>query len=1175
MKKKIVSLLLAVTLVAGITINNIGALEQVEASQSAAEVAPTAAEGSRQYQSVADVYVVDGDDMEDPAENEPFFADMIKLPDGTLLVAYDELQEHALWDETVEYGKIKLVRSTNNGKTWSEPQTVVTKEKVLDWGIGSPERPLLGANGMFTLLDDGTLLMFFVTSYIYDRIIPYDDYRLYVMASTDNGYTWKDPVLVPTPNNDSNLGQSKQGDAIQLEDGSVLIPSYTVEGATNNPYYDVWAKRGIYNKETNEWTWLKDTMICSTPDGAYVEFNAVDEAAFVTAYIDGVEYIYALIRNNGAVYVSTDKGETWENIAMEDLDDSIVLPNDQVLLCQPDFSKLPDGRIYVTYSLGHTRYGRPIYGKFFTPDPTKADHGWGDTTAELIYHGPNATVEIGDPASEYVEIDGEGKMFVICYDADTQSIPGFYVNLPENEVVKDVYTDLTVKDFGNPFERTFKNVQGSVLQTATPSATLDGKTITGIYNLSTTLGDRVVFGGSWSGITLGTSYDGNLIVSYYDQDHPGRTNPASEEYDPQQMTLWPKNLDGTSLSGRDMKIEVSFKFQNVNAEANTADVLFGITLDDVYTTHKVFKNMNTKYLTEYIGVHAGATPTTITDSSYAAKERLELLDFGIAELTSAGEQGYKASDESLIGKSVRGVYNFVGGSVLAYGKNSWFTFTLQAFDDEWGKRLTPCFNDGECGYQYGTAISAANIGGKDILGADVKIEAMFDFVKNEADDKGTFTVTLLIDDQYTFTYTYDNVSVANVTETIYTRGTSYKLADIGYANAETLTPKDFGVTGAQTISASQKIATDTPNASLHGKKVKGIYTLNNGSMLVYGSEEWAGSVILQANDYGGNQYIVPQIFDGAYVHGTTENTALPGGNIYTFNIGNKMFIGNELEIEAYFNFKDNEADGKDLELYLLIDGQYRFKYTWANAPVQYVNETMCATYNSNVFTVIEPSAYPDCVLPQSLGATLATDKDVVKMGFSFADVIANKGITKEDVASYGAVLVPGTKTAADLKAKAAEMIEAGETSSDIFVRTEGDIEKLFETEGNEYFVTITNSGDAENMHVRSTAIAYIKLTDGTIYYSADCNSDATQRVNKSVMGLLKSIFTANYVADYDAAVATGTEAETPLGKAIAKYNTDNGAAITIDTIKEIINRAKSTVEDRSILSGVHFKLFEV
>lgn len=144
-----------------------------------------------------------------------------------------------------------------------------------------------------------------------------------------------------------------------------------------------------------------------------------------------------------------------------------------------------------------------------------------------------------------------------------------------------------------------------------------------------------------------------------------------------------------------------------------------------------------------------------------------------------------------------------------------------------------------------------------------------------------------------------------------------------------------------------------------------------------------------------------------------------------------------------------------------------------------------------------------------------------------------------------------------------------------YKRTQGDIDKLWASESKEYFVTISNSADEENMHIRATAIAYIKLTDGTIYYSSDCNSDQTQRHNKSVYGLLKAIFTELYVKDYDDAVAGGTAGTTPLEKAIAEYNNGKEEAQQTDItkIKAIINSTnKSNEEQRRTLIGVHYAM---
>ena len=262
----------------------------------------------------------------------------------------------------------------------------------------------------------------------------------------------------------------------------------------------------------------------------------------------------------------------------------------------------------------------------------------------------------------------------------------------------------------------------------------------------------------------------------------------------------------------------------------------------------------------------GILPIGLAKTAEAAEgfEEMALSDFGILDITSSGEKGYKASDESLIGKSVKGIYNFANGSVLAFGNNSWYTFTLSAFNYAGNNYLVAGYWDPDGSNVNGSPfIYAKDIGGVEPLGSDLEIEACFDFVKNEADEKGTLTVTLIINGQYTFVYTWSNVGVANLTESIYTRGTSYTLTDAAYNNAEELTPEDFGVNGLTTLGTNGTLQTDTPNESLDGKKVTGVYGFTNGSSLVYGRAQWAHSIIMTAYDYNGNQYIVPQIWNGS------------------------------------------------------------------------------------------------------------------------------------------------------------------------------------------------------------------------------------------------------------------------------------------------------------------------
>ena len=133
------------------------------------------------------------------------FPAMTKLQNGDLLVAYREGTDH-WWTKD---GIVRTVRSTDNGQTWSEPQTV--------WEV--PEHNLGTHTGMRQLAD-GTMLL------------PVQDclnlrtskwvIRASMMRSEDNGHTWSKPE---EPKADA-LSQfqwfNTYGPIFQLEDGTVF-----------------------------------------------------------------------------------------------------------------------------------------------------------------------------------------------------------------------------------------------------------------------------------------------------------------------------------------------------------------------------------------------------------------------------------------------------------------------------------------------------------------------------------------------------------------------------------------------------------------------------------------------------------------------------------------------------------------------------------------------------------------------------------------------------------------------------------------------------------------------------------------------------------------------------------------------------------------------------------------
>ena len=192
------------------------------------------------------------------------------------------------------------------------------------------------------------------------------------------------------------------------------------------------------------------------------------------------------------------------------------------------------------------------------------------------------------------------------------------------------------------------------------------------------------------------------------------------------------------------------------------------------------------------------------------------------------------------------------------------------------------------------------------------------------------------------------------------------------------------------------------------------------------------------------------------------------------------------------------------------------------------------------------------------------------MNFDFSSAKALIEKNGETVQKYGAVLVAGTKDSATMQSKAAAMIDAGiyESAEDGYKRTEKTGELA-----DQYAITITNSCETDTLGKRASAIGYV-VTDKGIYYTNNTVADKVTNgvINKSVMGLLKSIFSATYLADYDAQIAEGSSIEaTRLGIALASCGFDANNDV-IESIRVITTKSGSTNVEKEQLLKLHIAL---
>jgi len=125
-----------------------------------------------------------------------------KGQDGTLYVVFREGTVHMF----SAVGRVMFTKSTDNGRSWSKPVTIMDTPKVDD------------RNAAVVGLPNGEILVFFNT-YTADK-----KSTAMVIRSKDGGSTWSSPVPTGTPNTRTRSA------AIVLKNGNLLLPYYAAPG---------------------------------------------------------------------------------------------------------------------------------------------------------------------------------------------------------------------------------------------------------------------------------------------------------------------------------------------------------------------------------------------------------------------------------------------------------------------------------------------------------------------------------------------------------------------------------------------------------------------------------------------------------------------------------------------------------------------------------------------------------------------------------------------------------------------------------------------------------------------------------------------------------------------------------------------------------------------------------
>lgn len=292
----------------------------------------------------------------------PYFPDITKCENGHLIIVYYWNSVHVGESK----GIINMKRSTNNGLTWIDETTIIDNRC----------RDLDSRDPHISMLQNGELILSFFT---YESESKRD---VFISKSSDNGYTWSEPILVV-----KDAATSSR--IVQVGDHQLLLPIYK---PNSNSGSNVFIVRSTDYDETWDEPKLVDTVEGSESSIVYGSDNTV----------------YLLMRPHGNLYKSSDNGYSFHKV-----------------LCAgsmhaPHFLKLKDNLFLATWCRPESLDGnRAVEGKIFY-----TDSGWNATKTKLIYCPTQKN--IWDMGYQSSIITSDGRILTVYYDSCNEFIAGTY-----------------------------------------------------------------------------------------------------------------------------------------------------------------------------------------------------------------------------------------------------------------------------------------------------------------------------------------------------------------------------------------------------------------------------------------------------------------------------------------------------------------------------------------------------------------------------------------------------------------------------------------------------------------------------------------------------------------------------------------------------------------------------
>lgn len=361
---------------------------------------------------------------EAPQRRRFHFPGACRLPDGTLLVVARQGKEHV--DPT---GIIQLVRSTDDGATWSEPVTV--------WDSDHDDR-----DPMVSVGPTGRVHLIFFTR-TEPQLGDIEAMGVRVMSSDDGGYYW----TMPTRVENSRPGWlASHGQVMETASGTLVAPVY---GRT-------WC--GISRSLDGGESFPASEQYVFDTEG--VTMNEV-----TLTLIDGVLIAWLRPAKAGTpslLFRSHDDGATWEGPEPTSIMQSSAA-------AQP----LPDGRLLLAWGDVSGRYGeRRVTCVGIISDPLAP---WTDVAPLPVWDALN-----NDQANPALTLLTDGTPLVIVNDYASRQLVGIHVPIAtidsavrdETQLEGSIDLLAMVRDGQVTFET---NATAPAGESAAPERVLDGK----------------------------------------------------------------------------------------------------------------------------------------------------------------------------------------------------------------------------------------------------------------------------------------------------------------------------------------------------------------------------------------------------------------------------------------------------------------------------------------------------------------------------------------------------------------------------------------------------------------------------------------------------------------------------------------------------------------------------